>query len=132
MAGQADTRARNEWLSRIVDAKTEIVAELPALLDTIEALARDKGRLRWQPIETAPKDGRDVLLYFPLDGLSDRHAKTVIAYWSESPLMGPRWTFQMRAARAYSDAYQPTHWMPLPDAPALTSGSSPGVDRGAK
>ena len=70
----------------------------------------------WQPIETAPKDGRDVLLWYPLEGLSDTFERVLPAHWAHE-----NWVFQGRAFRGYSQAYQPTHWMPLPPAPTLLS-----------
>ena len=57
---------------------------------------------RWQPIETAPKDGTEVLLW--VDCL-DR----VLAAWKDG-----RWV------ETWDDnplAFSPTCWMPLPEAP---------------
>lgn len=85
----------------------------------------------WRDIASAPKDGRDVLLFYPLEGLNhDVHPQVIIGCWSEARL-NPRlsaWVFQARAFRSYSDHYQPTHWMPLPSAPdpaVLTYDGSP-------
>jgi hypothetical protein len=56
----------------------------------------------WLPIESAPKDNRDLILYFPYlpnrknGGLSPK--VTIECY----PVPFPR---------------QPTHWMPLPPPP---------------
>jgi hypothetical protein len=51
----------------------------------------------WQPIETAPKSGGRVLLFFPASG----------------PLMA------LIQVEAYPVSFprQPTHWMPLPNPP---------------
>lgn len=57
-------------------------------------------RMTWQLIDTAPKDGTDVLL-------SDQH-NIHIAYWD----LGNSWWS--------IDGYvfeEPTHWMPLPELP---------------
>lgn len=64
----------------------------------------------WQPIETAPKDGTDVILLF---------AKEDRMFIGDGPL--PR----RRAARWYRGAWSvphfadnmPTHWAPFPDLP---------------
>lgn len=63
----------------------------------------------WQPIETAPKDGSDVLLFYA-EVYGQTH-QVIIGHWN------PRgfWVWQHRAVRGYS--YEPTHWMPLPPAP---------------
>lgn len=69
----------------------------------------------WQPIDTAPKDGGDLLLYCPLRGVVRgswnicRYHTTPKPYWTHDreQLYGVRET--------RSD--QPSHWMPLPKAP---------------
>lgn len=63
---------------------------------------------QWQPIETAPKDGRRLLLWWP--------------EWCDEPIKG--W---------WADGYWqcidavveegPTHWMPLPPPPTMRPGS---------
>jgi len=73
----------------------------------------------WQPIESAPKDGTEILLYRPSDcdwarvvvGLweDDRYAVKPKPYWRH----GKQHFTGIREARVY----QPTHWMPLPGAP---------------
>jgi len=70
----------------------------------------------WNDISTAPRDGRDILLFFPLEGLNhDWSPQTIIGYWRSNINY---WVFQNRAVRGYSEQYQPTHWMPLPDPPS--------------
>lgn len=75
----------------------------------------------WRSIDSAPKDGTDLLLFFPLEGLDHRHhAQRVICCWRENkayPALSG-WVFQGRAVRSYSDGFEPTHWMLLPDLPA--------------
>jgi len=69
-----------------------------ALLDEIAALRAERA---WQPIETAPRDGRFILAWGPEWGTSD------VAWFGE---VSDRW-FTM------SNATGLTHWMPLPEAP---------------
>lgn len=64
----------------------------------------------WQPIETAPKDERRVVLFNPHE--SGHWQFQIGAFWEE--LGG--WQYD-GATPSYSNAYQPTHWMPLPDPP---------------
>lgn len=75
----------------------------------------------WQPIETAPRDGTDVLLFYPLEGLRhDWNPQVVIAGWrdySRAPQLSG-WVFQSRGVRGYSATFQPTHWQPLPTPPS--------------
>jgi hypothetical protein len=72
----------------------------------------------WQPIETAPKDGTEVLLFGP-DGMD-------IAAWQPETedefesgvIVAPGFDagfFGRVYAAGCNEA--PTHWMPLPEAP---------------
>jgi len=74
----------------------------------IDHLAPRIVREGWQPIETAPKDDKVmVLLYWP--HWCSRRA--IIGYWAN----GYGWC----ADEALSDqGIDPTHWMPLPQPPA--------------
>ena len=56
----------------------------------------------WQTIETAPKDGSDVLLS--------------AANWHGDVLVGC-WSFNGWRDRYDADELAPTHWMPLPPPP---------------
>ena len=58
----------------------------------------------WQPIETAPRNGVNVLVWD-----SESELILVAAYIRE----GNFWAVEMSDQDAY-----PTHWMPLPAAPA--------------
>jgi Protein of unknown function (DUF551) len=56
----------------------------------------------WYSIETAPKDGTEILAYIPMDGIN-------IVYWKSSG-----WDYV--SGQSNFDI-NPTHWMPLPDLP---------------
>lgn len=59
---------------------------------------------KWHPIETAPKDGRDVLLFTPspFNGITIGSWGKWIGGWGDQD----------------GDMYpDPTHWMPLPEPP---------------
>lgn len=69
----------------------------------------------WLPIESAPKDGTAVLLY-TADGVIE-------GYWQQD-----RWeqytiycTYDAAGGPAFNA--KPTHWMPLPAAPANKEGA---------
>ena len=63
----------------------------------------------WSPIETAPRDGTDIIVYRPKhDG--DYIPKVGTDYWMTGRFYGPCW------AKSRRDC-EPTHWMPLPEAP---------------
>ena len=63
----------------------------------------------WQPIETAPKDGTDVLLY--------REYSTDVGSYSYQEGRNTVW-----ACGSFM-LHGPTHWMPLPTPPADDSRS---------
>lgn len=66
--------------------------------------------MEWQPIDTAPKDSRLVLIRQPY---GDDWSGTYVAYWSK-----------VRKAWMYSDCSVvagASHWMPLPEAPKNAS-----------
>lgn len=57
----------------------------------------------WQPIETAPKDGTEILT-------CDNGCGYSVRYWGEGEDEGMAWLPRIRGVF-------PTHWMPLPEAP---------------
>lgn len=65
--------------------------------------------MSWQPIETAPKDGTDVLLWV-VDGARG-WASLEVGFYEHDEWFAPDY----RPIELY--AYRATHWMPLPDAP---------------
>jgi len=71
----------------------------------IDALPELQG---WQPIETAPTDGGEVLVYVGKSyvGGCVVAVKDTNGDWLD-------WD---------GDVWEPTHWMPLPDAPAMGIG----------
>jgi hypothetical protein len=66
--------------------------------------------MTWQPIETAPRDGTDMLLV----GIHGHYTATptYIGWFNGST---KRWV------NTYSgkSQYPPSHWMPLPDEPTV-------------
>ena len=60
--------------------------------------------MRWQPIDTAPKDGTSILVWSPTPEQAD------VAWWADGP-------------GCWLDNYgkyltdEPSHWMHLPDGP---------------
>ncbi|WP_265500045.1 DUF551 domain-containing protein [Paracoccus beibuensis] len=71
----------------------------------------------WRPIETAPKDGTWFLGWWPESRNLGRQEAIMPGKWNDAPhLEEPR----------FQDVHdntleQPTHWMPLSDAPAALS-----------
>jgi hypothetical protein len=68
----------------------------------------------WQPIETAPKDGTRILLWDT--------DEVVIAKWDDISMGGAEgWQItvvnMLSGLKHYEAAFNPTHWMPLPEPP---------------
>ncbi len=71
--------------------------------------------MEWQPIETAPKDGRSILLGGGLWDDEDVSEVIGLAHWDEK---SKGWLVACHeggyVCAWYTDA---THWMPLPEPP---------------
>jgi len=69
-------------------------------------------QFQWQPIKTAPKDGRRFVVLKPQRYRSSDY-KPDICYWEKKMdrLIFDNWL----------EGPQPTHWMPLPPAPEETT-----------
>lgn len=93
------------------DAKAAAQADYEArILSTLSAQVQDVAG--WQPIETAPKDGtRLLLMWEPFSGMSE-HVE-----------LG-KWNVRNGWVNTYGHAFSgsPTHFMPLPAAPAKQEG----------
>lgn len=70
--------------------------------------------MHWQKIETAPKDGTDILLYVGL--ICDDYG---VAHWNEKEQC---WDMSNPDYSDIREFGRPTHWMPLPDKPTEDSG----------
>jgi hypothetical protein len=68
---------------------------------------------KWQPIETAPRNGSDVLLWC---GRAARETETClfIGHWYDGLLGGGWETVDDIALR---DKFEPTHWQPKIEGP---------------
>jgi len=64
----------------------------------------------WQPIETAPKDGTQILAFAA--GMHGRVDFYGVAQWAESQA-----AFNSVAGWFWPFAIRPTHWMSLPEPP---------------
>lgn len=75
--------------------------------------------MKWEPIETAPKDGTWVLLWFPhrnlaiggcWDWAGEGDWEMGIQDWQE-------WRTDDDVVIQEEPGLEPTHWMPLPEPP---------------
>jgi hypothetical protein len=68
-----------------------------------------KGRAMWQPIDTAPKDGTWVLLYWPMT-----RTNVVVGGHFYCARDGEEMWWSLPRVES---SKEPTHWMPLPAPP---------------
>lgn len=80
----------------------------------------------WQPIETAPKTGRTLLLGYPNKLGNWRTVRGqwmsedyIAEYWEEPDDVEPGWFETSEEAEDVPNCWRidPTHWMPLPPPP---------------
>lgn len=91
----------------------EAASRIRALSEALQEACHERDGLRvpeWQPIETAPKDGTDVLLWAAVPGTKDYIA--VSGYFDE---MDDAWTGAINSI--YGPFVNPTHWMRIPTPP---------------
>jgi hypothetical protein len=68
----------------------------------------------WRPIETAPKDATDILLFIPDMQNYPDNPRIVSAFWGSCG-----WTDN--GAVGCQTWGKPSHWMPLPEPPEANS-----------
>ncbi len=87
------------------------------LLKRIKTLETEQ---KWQPIETAPKDGRVILLY---GELSVSTGGAVTPRKSSNEVYIGHWHTRWQTGN-FAIWENPTHWMPLPEPPEALKDDS--------
>lgn len=112
--------ARNDTLLSVYQFGEGTLKEIDTWLSK-HGLSRNKQKHfgKWHLIDTAPKDGLRRLLYLSFHG-----HEPVCGYWVWwKNHQGGYWWHDKLSAKNYKyscaphELPQPTHWMPLPDAP---------------
>ena len=98
----------------------DVSQELMELAAENSQLRQERDRLRaaqtWQPIETAPKDGRACLRILLATAGDDRSRH--VGYWDA--YYGDGWVIDAAGEEYRLHHNGPTHWMPLSPAPEAT------------
>jgi len=76
-----------------------------AAMQQAAALAEELKRYEWQPIETAPKDGTEILAHDEDDNVFIAFFCPYIKSWVSN------------ISNAFGQEEHPTHWIPLPEPP---------------
>lgn len=69
---------------------------------------------KWQPMETAPKDGTSILTFGRLPGsygYSDEEYCCSVSFWCQTGWISQR-------SISFGNSFIPTHWMDLPEVPS--------------
>ena len=100
------------------------------LLDAADVL-----NAKWKPIETAPKDGTEILAWRDDCGVFIASYTSASAFpltqaeiddLDEETLFAEDWFTQWPQALRLEGSEVPTHWQPIPAAPDALSGESNG------
>ena len=91
--------------------------------DLCIALVRSLAPSAWQPIESAPRDGEWIMLGGGkiVYGWYAEQPPLVVGQWTTDAGGGDegRWQFAWYDGGYYGEYEAPTHWMPLPEPPAI-------------
>ena len=94
-----------------------LMAQVSRLEAERDQLRAELEKVRWQPIETAPKDGTNIWAYNGEQGVMHWIDVDVVALfvWDDNLL-----------SDADPEPVRPTHWMPLPPPPTSSADSGKG------
>ncbi len=109
---QGGSEVRDWFLPHETDRGLENVCNIVRL---IASTKRDNCAPTWQPIDTAPKDRSDVWLFCPND-----EPQQCVGFFCNGD--GGYWEPTEKLVADVVGAIEPTHWMPLPDAPKVEDG----------
>ena len=106
------TCSPHEWKWKQADQE-RMARDVLYLADEVLRLRDENAKLRertqWSPIESAPAVGKHIYLYGNEKKFCFSHEKTTVGYYE----IGERCFIELYTGRTLN----PTHWMPLPDAP---------------
>ena len=108
---QAQAKRDAEFDRLLCYESDKVVYDAADMTDAYE-MGKRHGRVegpRWQPIDTAPKDGTDILVYVPTSG------EQFVVYWHKEEV----WAHSITPTGAIGYC-EPTLWMPLPEPPKVT------------
>ncbi len=111
-------------INRAREAHEALRNLVPDLAGLVEAMKASE----WQPIETAPKDGREILCWPAIRREVDGVIPSAVGAWLNTK--GGHCWVDMSVGH-HNGFWKPTHWRPLPDPPSETARAL-GGDRGRR
>lgn len=109
-----DYKSALEWVKRLRASHQPYVPQIPEY-DAAEhalQLAIDGG---WMPIESAPRDGKAILVYCPNKRIYGETGNVIRTCWQRHATHDPDNSYGWVGLYDINDT--PTHWMPLPQPP---------------
>ncbi|HDR9834668.1 TPA: DUF551 domain-containing protein [Burkholderia multivorans] len=111
----APTQQPHHWSSPCSTCSTPRACQYDGCRQHALTAQRPSGEATgWQPIETAPKDGTNVLLIATRHSMHIPHPEMIVGAYRRGWWSGP------------STLSHVTHWMPLPDAPGAAARAQGG------
>jgi hypothetical protein len=98
------TKLPDQWRRKSTPVKLQGYMTASCCADELEAALADQ----WQPIETAPKDGTEIVA-----GRFNHHFNK----WESGVVTWTDETWKVVPTRDYRLSFLGTHWMPLPSPP---------------
>ena len=113
------TRLDSDYVSHILSKPRTIAAFARFARHRLATRTPDPTPVAWMPIESAPKDGSAILLYFPHRDLVIRGSWDWQGEgdWESGTQDWCDWNTDEEVVLQEDPSYAPTHWMPLPPAP---------------
>jgi len=99
-------------------------ADTRCMAEAADAIAKLEAERTWQPIETAPKDGTDILgIIMGCHPKTGRPFIPEVIAWERDGW----WNCMWECSECYADRapYEPTHWVPLPPIPSPLASIHP-------
>lgn len=130
-AGSRGDRSKGDDSDCFALTEVEILDILQSFGDALSAhsgvVTSDPRAGLWLPIETAPKDGMPVMLFYPK---GNQAGMAEIGMYRRSIQVGREknlegWRYLRSHSAAYDLDHQPTLWMPLPPGPRAENGQAP-------
>jgi len=100
----------DDLVNQLMHATVSVGGDFDVGRNVRDAAVERLGRYEWQPIETAPKDGRSIIIAINI-ATDEFGPRIACGSWQR---LAETWFGTCGSSLVI---YNPTHWMPLPAAP---------------
>jgi len=107
--------------AKVKEAGQNMLQHLRESTSEVERLKSEVERLtKWQPIETAPRDGTEII------GRAGLWVEVTAFFKGTKPWERKEAWVTSNDDEGYAQDFKPTHWLPLPEIPAKEGKKSNG------